>query len=66
MRTLLHCLFGRHAPIRSKVWDDSYNLRSKCAGCHKLMLKDHRGWRLFVSQDHRDGRQPHPHAHPDA
>lgn len=66
MRTLLQCLFGRHTPIRSKVWDDGFNLRSKCAGCHKPMLKDHRGWRLFAPEDHRAGRLPHPHAHSDA
>jgi len=30
------------------------------------MLKDHRGWRLFGAEDHREGRQIHPHARSDA
>jgi len=30
------------------------------------MLKDHRGWRLFGAEDHREGRQIHPHVRSDA
>lgn len=61
MRIFL-CLFGVHRPNRERIWDDGLNMRARCKGCKRPMVRMPEGWRLFRALDYDERRAAHPRA----
>lgn len=60
LKVRILCLIGIHRPNRERIWDDGINMRAKCSGCGRGMIRDQKGWRLFRASDANLRRRPHP------